>query len=153
MFRGINAVNIDSKGRLAVPTKYRDSLVQDCAGRVVMTIDTDATCLLLYPMPEWEVIERKIQALPSFNAQARRVQRLLIGHATDMELDNTGRLLVPPLLRDYAGFDKRVMLVGQGKKFELWDEAQWHANRTKWLALGSDLNADELPQELQNLAL
>ena len=153
MFRGINAVNIDSKGRMAVPTKYRDRLLQDCAGRLVVTIDTDATCLLLYPMPEWELIEAKIQALPSFNAGARRVQRLLIGHATDLELDNTGRLLIPPLLRDYAGFDKRVMLVGQGKKFELWDEVQWEANRSQWLALSTETATHDLPQDLQNLAL
>ncbi len=153
MFRGINAVNIDSKGRMAVPTKYRDRLMQDCAGRLVMTIDTDATCLLLYPMPEWEVIESKIQALPSFNAAARRVQRLLIGHATDLELDNTGRLLIPPLLRDYAGLDKRMMLVGQGKKFELWDEAQWQANRSIWLASSTETGAKDLPQDLQDLAL
>lgn len=152
MFRGINAVNLDAKGRMAVPTKYRDRLVQDCAGKLVLTIDTESSCLLLYPLPEWEVIETKLQALPSFNHSARRIQRLLIGHATDIEMDGNGRLLLPPLLRDYAELGKKIVLIGQGKKFEIWDEQQWNEGRDRWLADEAS-KVDELPEEMKSLSL
>jgi len=152
MFRGINAINLDTKGRFAVPTKYRDRLQQDCLGRLVLTIDTEANCLLLYPLPEWEVIEAKLQKLPSFNPAARRVQRLLIGHATDVELDSNGRLLVAPMLREYANLSKKVVLIGQGNKFEIWDEDNWNAGRDSLLAeSGQDKNG--LPEDLENIAL
>jgi len=84
MFRGVNNINLDAKGRLAIPTRYRDHLIQHCGGDMVVTIDTQERCLLLYPQPEWEDIQRKVEALPSFNKAVRRVQRLLIGHATDI---------------------------------------------------------------------
>ena len=98
MFRGINAITIDGKGRIAVPARYRDVLGE----QVVVTIDTEEPCLLLYPAAQWQVIEDNLQKLPSFNVAARRIQRLLIGHATDIELDASARILVPTLLRDYA---------------------------------------------------
>jgi MraZ protein len=148
VFRGINAINLDPKGRLAMPTRYRDRL----QGQLVVTIDTESPCLLLYPMTEWEVIEQKIEALPSFNRVTRRIQRLLIGHATEVELDSHGRLLVPPPLRDYAKLEKSLMLVGQGKKFEIWSEQQWQSSRDSWLAEEAARD-DELPSELQSLAL
>lgn len=155
MFRGINAITIDSKGRMAMPTRYRDSLLQSGSHRLVITIDTDSPCLLIYPLLEWEIIEEKIQALPSFNKTARRIQRLLIGHATEVDMDNSGRLLLPALLREYAHLDKHIMLVGQAKKFELWDEQQWHNNRKSWLTeeANSDGESDDIPTELQSLAL
>lgn len=152
MFRGINAINLDAKGRLAIPTRYRDQLKQDCGGQFVLTIDTDVSCLLLYTLQEWEVIETKLQALPSFNQTARRIQRLLIGHATDTEMDGNGRILVPPLLREYADLNKKVMLIGQGKKFEVWDEQQWNQGRDRWLAEEAE-GQGELPDEMKSLSL
>jgi len=152
MFRGINAVNIDTKGRFAMPTRYREALQARANNQLVITIDTEVNCLLVYPFSEWEIIESKIEALPSFNQAARRIQRLLIGHATELELDAQGRLLVPPLLRQYAAIEKRMMLVGQGKKFELWSETQWAEGRDAWLAMGVTPDAD-LPAELQNLSI
>jgi MraZ protein len=152
MFRGINAINLDSKGRMVMPTRYRSRLQDAAAGQVIVTIDTEEKCLLLYPLPEWEIIEQKIQGLPSLHKVSRRIQRLLIGHATEIELDNSGRFLLPPLLRDYAQIDKRVMLVGQGKKFEIWDEAQWQTGRDGWLAYKTTADT-ELPVELQSLSL
>lgn len=152
MFRGITAVNIDAKGRLAIPTKYREGLLASDSGKLVMTIDTETNCLLLYPMSEWEVIESKLQALPSFNPQARRIQRLLIGHATETEMDSAGRILVSQILREYARMEKKVMLVGQGKKFELWNEAEWMNGRERWLA--EETNSPEtLPDEMKTLSL
>ena len=132
MFRGVNALNLDIKGRLAIPTRYRDEIVRLANGRMVITVDRDHS-LLLYPLPEWEEIERKLVKLPSFNVQARRLQRLLIGHATEVELDGNGRILLPPLLREFASLDKAVVMIGQGNKFEIWDEAKWNERRAEWL--------------------
>ena len=152
MFRGINAINIDGKGRLAVPTRYRDALGAQEGASLVVTIDTEETCLLLYPAKQWQVIEDNLQRLPSFNAAARRIQRLLIGHATDVELDSNGRLLLPPLLRDYACLDKRVVMIGQGNKFEVWDEGLWQSRREQWL-VDEASGADALPDEMKTFSL
>lgn len=148
MFRGINAINLDGKGRLAVPTRYREAL----GSSLVVTIDTEETCLLMYRTTQWQVIEDNLQRLPSFNATARRIQRLLIGHATDVELDTNGRVLLPPLLRDYAQFDKRVVMIGQGNKFEVWDEVLWQTRRGQWLADEAS-KADGLPDEMKTFSL
>ncbi len=152
MFRGINAINIDGKGRIAVPTRYRDALLAEDAGALVVTIDTEETCLLLYPVKAWQVIEANLQRLPSFNAQARRIQRLLIGHATDVELDSNGRVLLPPPLREHAKLDKRAVLIGQGNKFEVWDEALWQSRRSEWLAEEA-AGDDSLPDEMKTFSL
>jgi len=152
MYRGLNAISLDAKGRMIIPTRYRLRLQDTCTGKVVVTIDTEEPCLLMYPLPEWEIIEAKITALSSFNQSTRRIQRLLLGHATELELDGTGRLLLPPPLRQYAHLEKDVMLVGQGKKFEIWSEQRWLENRDKWLAERSD-KTGEVPPELQNLSL
>ncbi|WP_422461833.1 division/cell wall cluster transcriptional repressor MraZ [Endozoicomonas sp. ALB115] len=151
MFRGVNAINLDAKGRLAIPARYRQVLRDRCRGALVATIDTDEPCLLIYPLDEWELIQQKIEALPSFHPMTRRIQRLLIGHATDVELDGNGRILIPPLLRDYAGLEKRSILLGQGKKFELWDERCWNERRDQYLKEASE--SEEIPMELQSLSL
>lgn len=95
MFRGVNRLNLDAKGRLAVPTRFRGRLQECCASELVVTIDRDH-CLLIYPLPEWQEIERKLMRLPSFNKATRNLQRLLVGHATDVEMDGQGRVLLPP---------------------------------------------------------
>jgi MraZ protein len=152
MFRGINFINLDAKGRMAMPTRYRAQLQIGSKEQLVVTIDTEDQCLLLYPFAIWEEIEKKIESLPSFNQVTRRIQRLLIGHATELEMDGSGRLLLPPLLREYASLDKSVMLIGQGKKFEIWDKEIWTENRDSWLARGID-DKSTLPSELQMLSL
>lgn len=153
MFRGINGLNIDAKGRIAMPTRYRERLQLDSKSGLVITIDTEVKCLLLYPMPEWEEIEKKLAALPSFNPAARRIQRLLVGHATDVEMDGQGRILLPPMLREYAGINKRVVMVGQGKKFELWDQAHWDESRDRWLEEETNTNESALPDEVKSISL
>jgi MraZ protein len=150
VFRGVNNINLDAKGRLAIPVKYRDFLLTHCNGEMVVTIDTDERALLIYPRPEWEDIERKVQALPSFNPASRRVQRLLIGHATDLQLDGSGRILIPPPLRLYATLDKKTVMLGQGNKLELWSEEHWVNRRDAWL---DDQSGLELPPELETLSL
>jgi len=152
VYRGVNGVNIDVKGRMVMPTRYREKLLQHCGGNIVLTIDTEEKCLLLYPLAAWEEIESKLAALPSFNPAARRIQRLLIGHATEVEMDSLGRLLLPTMLRDYAGLNKKVVLIGQGKKFELWDEAHWQTRRGEWLNEESSTDSG-LPDEVKSLSL
>ncbi len=151
MFRGVTALNLDGKGRLAMPTRYRDLLRERSEGQLVVTIDIHERCLAIYPVPEWELIQRKLDALSSFNAASVRVKRLLMGNATDVEMDGQSRILLPPKLRQHAGLDKRAVMIGQGKKFELWDEATWDERSARWLA---DTAADgELPAELESLSL
>jgi len=151
MFRGVNPINLDAKGRMAMPSRYRESIAAYCAGQMVATIDAQSPCLLLYPLPDWEEIQAKIDALPSFNAAAVRLKRLLIGHATDIELDGSGRLLLPSPLRDYASLDKRVVLLGQGRKFEIWSEELWNQTRDDYLKeVGSP---DTIPDEMLSLSL
>jgi MraZ protein len=152
VFRGVNSIHVDDKGRLAIPTRYRFRLQEEAKGQLIVTIDTEARCLLLYPLPEWERIEKKVEALPSFNKAARRIQRLLIGHATDVELDGHGRILLPPPLREYAALQKNIMLVGQGKKFEIWDEETWNQTRQSWIEDGLE-GTGPIPPELEALSL
>jgi len=152
MFRGLTAINLDTKSRLAMPMKYREQLNTLCAARLIITIDTEQCCLLLYPLNQWQVIEEKISTLPSFNSAARRIQRLLLGHATEIELDANGRFILPATLRDYAELKKKIMLVGQGNKFEIWDDATWRKCRDAWLAKPLK-DEDSLPLELETLSL
>lgn len=155
MFRGLAAINVDAKGRIAIPSRYRKTIDKDARGILVVTIDTEERCLLLYPYPQWEQIEQKIESLPSFHPASRRIQRLLIGHATELEVDRSGRILIPSLLREYAGLGQTVMLVGQGKKFEIWGESQWNMARDAWLEEALNPNSDEdgFPSELKTLSL
>lgn len=149
-------MNLDTKGRMGMPAKYRERLQNSCEGEMVVTIDpvnaANEPCLLLYPLPEWEVIQAKIDRLSSFNAASRKVQRLLVGHADDVMMDSNGRLLLPAALRDFAGMDKKIVLIGQGKKFELWDESNWQASRESWL-LDTQLDEQTLSAELSELSL
>lgn len=125
MFRGANAINLDVKGRVAIPTRYRQLLLDDCQGQLVCTIDTQQSCLLLYPLPEWEEIELKLSKLSSMNPHERRLQRLLLGYASEGEMDKNGRFLLPAPLRQHASLEKEIMLVGQLNKFEIWDVNVW----------------------------
>jgi len=152
MFRGITELSLDIKGRLAIPTRYRNALGDEHKVPVVATIDPEETCLLLYPAAAWQVIENNLQKLPSFNAAARRIQRLLIGHATDIEIDANGRVLLPTVLRNYARLNKEVVMIGQGNKFEIWDKELWESMREQWLAEEA-AQADGLPDEMKNFSL
>ena len=151
MFRGVQHLNMDAKGRLAMPARQREPLLSECGGKVVVTIDTQSTCLAIYPLPEWERIERDIQNLPALKPAVKRFQRLMLGYATDLELDGSGRMLLPPPLREYARLDKKLVLVGQGNKLELWSEALWVAEHEQAL-LDSGAEA-ELPEDLMSLTL
>ena len=148
VFKGVNQLSIDAKGRVALPVKYRDMLSSLCEGRLVATIDTQWKCLLIYPQPAWEIIEAELQALPALKPASRRLQRLLLGYASDLEFDGSGRVLLPQSLREYAGLvrEEKLTLVGQGKRMELWNENTWQAENLVWLDEAKDdpMVADEL---------
>lgn len=148
MFRGITALTLDSKGRLAMPARYRDVLQVRAGGKLVVTADS-ALCLLIYPAPDWEPIQEKLMSLSSFNPRTRDLQRLLVGNASDVEMDGAGRILLPGPLRRFAGLERDVALVGQGARFELWDEAKWAAQMEKSIAF----NEAATPSELDGFSL
>ncbi len=131
-----------------MPTRYRDRLSSRCDGQLIVTVDRD-NCLLVYPLPDWEELERKLVRLPSMNKTARRIVRIMVGYATEVDMDASGRILVSRELRDFAGLEKQAMLIGQGNKFELWDEATWNEKRDAWLTEEDD---DELPADLESIA-
>lgn len=133
MFRGYNAVSIDAKGRLAVPARFRELLGAAGVGTLVMTISPWDRCLWLYPLPEWEALDSQLQALPSADTVARMTKRVVLGHATDCPLDGQGRILMPHELQELVGIDRRIVVMGQGNKLELWDEATWKTQRTEYL--------------------
>ena len=149
MFRGVTKVTLDAKGRLAIPTRYREKLTSRCDGQIVVTVDRDY-CLLIYPYPDWEEIERKLIRLPSLNKQARRLQRLMVGYATELELDGNGRILISKELREFAGIERHAILIGQGKKFELWDDQVWSEKRDSWLNMDDE---NDLSGELDTISL
>jgi MraZ protein len=148
VFRGIAQLNLDSKGRLAVPARHRDALLERCGGRLVITADADR-CLLVYPLPDWELIQQKLEGLSNLDPRVRELQRRLIGFAVDVDIDGAGRILIAPALRQYAQLDKSVVLVGQGRKFELWNQENWE----HLIDRAGGFGAGGLPPELEGFSL
>jgi MraZ protein len=151
MFLGATKITLDAKGRMAIPTKYRDQLLSAARGELVVTVDRDG-CLLVYPRPEWEEVERKLSRLPTLNKKARSLQRLMLGYATELVMDGHGRILLTSELREFAEIERQAWLVGQGNKFELWNEERWAARREEFHA---DKEGKESgpPQEFESLIL
>ena len=152
MFRGECILNLDPKGRLAVPSRYRERLAEDCSGRVIITISLLERCLVIYPFPDWQRIEDDVRKLPALDPKAQAISHLLIGHANECELDAHGRVLVPASLREFAGLQKRVRVIGQVRKFEIWDEDAWSARREAFLGQIGAL-CDEQSEVLRSLVL
>ena len=151
MFRGLSTVSLDAKGRMAIPSRYRDRLSQAGNNELVVTISPLDRCLLLYPLFEWELIEVKLQELPEFDTlTTRRTKQMLRGYAADLEVDAQGRVLLPQKHREFANLHKQVAVLGQGNKFELWDEEAWNEQRDRWL---EGVVQDEPSEALRRLAL
>jgi len=148
VFRGLNKINLDSKGRISIPSNYREILTKKVIKRLICTIDVD-NCLLLYPHKNWEKIEKNILELPSLDRASRNLQRLLIGHAVEIEIDSSSRILIPRELRDFATLEKEAMFVGQGNKFELWNYKKWCSLRDEWL-MSKEI---KLPKEFNDLSI
>lgn len=137
-------MNIDAKGRIAIPKKYRDYLQEEHDSVLYVSFDTGNECLNIYPKQQWLKFEAKMMSLPNTNPTIRKMQRLLIGRVNEQTLDGQGRINVGPQHIERMQFNKEVILVGQGKRFELWDKANWDQD-------GEDsLSNDEL-QEIGEL--
>ena len=139
MYRGVNQLKVDGKGRMALPTRYREELVERCGGSLVVTVNTTSDhCLWMYPLDEWEVVEQQVNKLPSLNPKHIKFKRYFLGYASDVEMDKTGRILLPPSLREFARIDREIHLIGQGNKFEIWNSTDWEAGCDDWLNQSAD---------------
>lgn len=147
MFYGSHAINMDAKGRIAIPTRVREQLQAHCQGRIVLTAHTENRCLHIFPEPYWQEILPELEELPTFNKIARRAKLLLLGHSCQLECDANGRVLLPPTLRDYGNFEKKLKLVGQGKGLELWGEEEFARY------IDSEVDDEEMPDIMKGLAL
>jgi len=135
MFRGASELSMDAKGRVAIPARYREEILTRSGGNLVLTVNNmRERCLWLFTLDEWEKAEQKLVELSSFNKETQYLKRLLIGYASDCEMDSSGRLRVAAPLIEFANLGKHVVLIGQGNKFELWDHGLWKAKRDEWLA-------------------
>ena len=152
MFRGFNKISIDNKGRLAVPSRYRDLISVQAENNLVITLNPLDRSLWLYPLPEWDVIEDKLAALSDFDKQSRRTKQMMRGYATDCQLDSQGRILIPKELRSYAELAGPAVILGQGNKFEIWNEKAWEARRDEWLD-SVDNDSVPTPESLKSLSL
>ena len=152
MFRGINSINIDAKGRAAIPARHREILTRLAIQQFVITLNPWDRCLWLYPLEEWEQIESKLSALSDFDTESRCTKQVIRGYASDCGLDNQGRILLPSELRDFARIDKHAAFLGQGNKFEIWQEGLWQETRDSWF---EGANADDAKRNevLTTLAL
>lgn len=148
MYRGATILSLDGKSRFAVPTKYREHLLIESNGAMVLTAHPHG-CLLLYPKEAWTPIQSKIMQLSSFDKKSSGLQRLLVGYAEDNTVDGAGRLLISQALRDFAGIQKTIMFVGQGTHFEIWNQEIWNQEINK-ISTNED---DDLPEELGGFAL
>jgi len=150
VLRGVSSINLDAKGRLAIPTRYRAELQESCERQMVVTVAVDGQCvgergcLWLYPLPEWEKLELTISKLPSLNKTAVRPRRFLIGNASECEMDGQGRLLLPEKLRTFSEMDKKIVLVGQLNKFEIWNDVAWTDKEAEWMSGDDTEGLDEL---------
>ncbi len=139
LFRGVNPINLDVKGRLAVPKRYRSELQESCECQMIITVALDERCigvkgcLWLFPLPEWEKAELSISKLPTLNKMTGKLRRFFIGNATETDMDAQGRLLVPEKLRNFAEMEKHIFLVGQLNKFEIWNDAAWVNKEKEWM--------------------
>ena len=149
MFKGIANIRLDTKGRLTIPTKYRPIIDEQSNSKMVVTIDSEEKCLLLYPSTSWKKIQQKINDLPSFNKNARRIQRLLIGHAEDIDLDGNGRILLSRPLRSFAEMTKQITMIGQGEKFEIWSNDIWEKRVTAWRAEETEESEESILMDIK----
>ena len=148
MFRGLNKISLDTKGRISIPTKYRSELAKSGSDKLICTIDIDQ-CLLLYPKKIWLKIEKTIMELPSLDKSSRMLQRLMVGHASELVMDSSSRILVPIELREFSGIKKSTMFIGQGQRFEIWNYRSWTESRDSWLKM----NDFSLTEKLKDISI
>ena len=145
MFFGETAINLDAKGRLAIPIRYRDDISEACEGRLVLTYSAfDSGALWLYPDEEWQRVRDEVTGLSTFKAEHRSLQRRLVGSASAIEPDANGRIQLPLTLRQVTGLEKKVVLLGMGRRFEIWNETVLSQKRAEEERTLSDAVSDEM---------
>jgi len=147
VFRGANSINLDSKGRIAIPAKYRSCISESCESHLIITCDPYDNCLLIFTLEHWETTEADLQSLSNSKPLHRRLKRIMLSHATEVDMDGSGRLLIPSVLRERSSLKKEVMLIGHGKTFQLWDESRWHqlVEQDMQVMSSDELDSDQLP--------
>ena len=147
MFRGANSINLDSKGRIAIPAKYRSCITESCESHLIITCDPYDNCLLIFTLEHWATTEADLQSLSNSKPLHRRLKRIMLSHATEVDMDGSGRLLIPGVLRERSNLNKEVMLIGHGKTFQLWNESHWHqlVEQDMKVMSSDDLDSDQLP--------
>ncbi len=153
MYRGCSKISIDNKGRLAVPSRYRALILEQAQNNLVITLNPLDRSLYLYPLPEWEIIEDKLAALSDFDKQSRRTKQMMRGYANDCQLDSQGRILIPKELRGHAELSRQAIILGQGNKFEIWNEKTWEKQRDDWLESVGDESTSSSSDSLRSLSL
>ena len=150
MYFGETAINLDAKGRFAIPTRYRELIDEQCAGRLVLTYSAfDSGALWLSPNEHWEQMRDQVLGLGTFEPAHRGLQRRLVGSATPVEPDGSGRIQLPATLRQVAGLEKHIVLLGMGNKFEIWNETTLNKKRQE-----EEMNlTDSASEEMRNLVL
>lgn len=123
MFRGRYEHTIDPKGRLSIPSKFREILVANDDGRLILT--NFDQCLWAYPVREWKAVEDKVAALPQFKPEVKALQRFFISAASECPVDPNGRIIIPTTLRKYADLNQDVVIVGMTNRFEIWAKEKW----------------------------
>lgn len=148
MFRGFNNLALDAKGRVSIPARYREQLIDSCDNKLVLTVHPWDPALLLYPAPRWEVVEQALSELPDADVTSRRTKQRMQGYANDCGLDGHGRLLLPPEHRARVGLDRDVIVLGQKDHCAIWSKAEWDRVCQEHVQPGV-----ELPQKLRDLSL
>lgn len=133
MFQGSFEHSLDTKGRVSLPAKFRELLTSSGDARLIITtnVDAGAQCLWAYPVREWQSFHERIAGLPQLDEAVIRLKRLHIAGASDCSIDRQGRILIPPMLREYAELKNQIIFAGVGDKIEIWDKLQWEAERTR----------------------
>ena len=148
MFQGETAITVDDKGRLAIPTAYRDQVARECGNCLVIAYNPfEAGSLYLYPRQEWERVRDSINALPKSRGAHRSLQFKLVGAAVPVELDGNGRISIPASHRSAVGIDRKAVLLGMGGKFELWSE-QAHLEQVQKTIAEADVSEAMLEMAL-----
>jgi len=143
MFIGEYSHTIDTKKRLAIPSKFRKELGK----KAVITRGLD-NCLVIYPIKEWESLAKKLGSLPAAQIDARKFSRIMLAGAMDVKMDNLGRILIPDYLKNYASLKKNVIICGLFNRLEIWDENRWKEYKKK-----TEMAVGDIAERLKELGV
>jgi len=150
-FRGTSYLSMDEKGRMVLPSRFRERLSEQNSRKVVVAKSPYDPCLMLYPIQQWMVLEEQVMSLPSADRSVRWLQRELVGASEELEVSANGRVLLPQTLRLHAGLEKKLVLIGQHNRMEVWGESPWQAMQSEFE--GADVLGESSADYLQQVQL